>query len=386
MSHKKQAMFYEFTRHEGFKWFHLTRVIPNRWVSSTHRAWGRFYHNYPAIVGHMNAMLDNGDTGAKTQKHLDFFTTREVMSTMVYTLDLMESFKYASEKFQSDGESLISQGRIRRKLEETMNYVAFQVGPHTKKFLLECQCQNGTIPSQPCVDVETYENSDKVTFHGIELKVNDNYEKLSSIQESYVTFLLDSLEEYFPQSQSNLFSIFDQRDWTFFTDRNAVLVQMKAIANIWKKHDAETLTHEFLGFVAKIKENDDIWLTTKGSLPHLFWANILDNYEFNDNQSMLMDLIKMIITIPMGSASAERSFSHMNFIKNSRNAGLGDKMLRAFMQIKMNGPPINFVNFEEYTIKYLSEGHVPCDGMNTGNIKRQKKNDAELDNFSGIYV
>ena len=102
-----------------------------------------------------------------------------------------------------------------------------------------------------------------------------------------------------------------------------------------------------------------IGASTRKHLPFFFWQHFLDKGVV---PPLVSDIIKKVLTIPIGSADAERSFSILFHIRNKRRSRLTPDHLEDFLRIRFNGPK----NLEEFaSIKYaklwVAEGHLKTD-------------------------
>ena len=56
-------------------------------------------------------------------------------------------------------------------------------------------------------------------------------------------------------------------------------------------------------------------------------------------------LLNITMTLPIDTATVERSFSQMKLIKTSLRSGLSDSNLEYLMKISIEGPPLTDVDF-----------------------------------------
>ncbi len=59
------------------------------------------------------------------------------------------------------------------------------------------------------------------------------------------------------------------------------------------------------------------------------------------------NLAKILLQLPVGTATVERSFSHMKMIKTRLRNRLSDENLIHLMRIAIEGPDLSEVNFNE---------------------------------------
>ena len=61
----------------------------------------------------------------------------------------------------------------------------------------------------------------------------------------------------------------------------------------------------------------------------------------------MFKLINIMLTLPVGTATAERSFSQMKMIKTRLRNCLNDTNLKRIMRIAIEGPEMKLVDFDE---------------------------------------
>ena len=61
----------------------------------------------------------------------------------------------------------------------------------------------------------------------------------------------------------------------------------------------------------------------------------------------MFKLMNIILALPVGTATVERSFSQMKMIKTRLRNRLNDSNLTRLMRIAIEGPELNSVNFAE---------------------------------------
>ncbi len=82
------------------------------------------------------------------------------------------------------------------------------------------------------------------------------------------------------------------------------------------------------------------------------------------------------MTIPIGSADAERAFSVMNSVKRDRRGLLSEKYLEDLLRIRLNGPKkLERFPAKKYTKLWLQRGH-----MKTDDSTSKKKTQLSLSN------
>jgi hypothetical protein len=98
--------------------------------------------------------------------------------------------------------------------------------------------------------------------------------------------------------------------------------------------------------------NGQNWCYVKNAPIIKFWHDLL---EANLVPAPLTPIIRKILSIPIGSADAERSFSTLFHIRTKRRNRLTSEHLQDYLRIRMNGPKkIN----EFSALKYAKLWHL----------------------------
>ena len=99
------------------------------------------------------------------------------------------------------------------------------------------------------------------------------------------------------------------------------------------------------------------------------------------------------MAIPIGSASAERAFSIMNFIKTAQRARLTVENMEHILRIRINGPHMGGIEMKNYARDWI-EHHERCDPLfPRESPKKARKSDCDTENeleqehlsFSAIF-
>lgn len=107
--------------------------------------------------------------------------------------------------------------------------------------------------------------------------------------------------------------------------------------------------------------SDHDWCHMKRSQVRNFWAHYLTSPGF-DVRPALRRILEVTLSLPIGSADAERAFSIMAHIRNKRRARLNPNSLDAIMRIWMNGPKkLEEFNAARYSKAWLDAGHFRSD-------------------------
>ena len=381
-------------------------IFSFRWVASHHRAVSKVFNNLPEIVKHLQTIALKTDRisherGAikKAKSHIRFLTDKRAIILMVFNLDAQNAFSIQSRLFEATDASIIGMSHAKTRLErDMMNVALFEDNDDsgTKKFLSNVIC--GDMQANvKCMTLENYEAAEYVIWKGIKLEslhYNGNFQfpLLSELKEGYVNLIIELLQDYFPDLKINDFDILDQRSWN--TDVPLVKVTVDAkITSVMKELKTvpprgvgvKTIAKEFLNLAKKIQESQD-WCQINKSTPSMFWSNILRNDNY-DMSATLRKIIRSAMSIPAGSAAAERIFAKMNYIKDAHRATLKTENINHILRIRHNGPEQDGIRLEPYADTYVNSGNERCDPLYPPREKRIKleENDDEIEESDTLY-
>jgi len=221
--------------------------------------------------------------------------------------------------------------------------------------------------NHPCETITKYEASKHIAWKGLKLSTtNPPLAKLSTFKTQYLEAIKAEIDEIFPEDRSGTsisdLDIFDHRLFNSLSDAEIKRKIKTAAKFIGYTNLPKLYVDEYLNLVKKIKQ-DPIELCEKSrSSPRLAWTVFIESgrYQISD---FLRKVVLTATVIPFGTAEVERSFSHMNIIKDKRKARMEHRALEAQMRITINGPPFHAVNFNEYVVEYLNKKHHRCDAL-----------------------
>jgi hypothetical protein len=116
--------------------------------------------------------------------------------------------------------------------------------------------------------------------------------------------------------------------------------------------------------------------------PEIFYAKVLETAESDDLIDLsdeLFDYLSSALTVPVGSADAERGFSILFHSLDSRRSHLNISTIDNILQIRLNGPPIDqFVCFK-FVEDWKKAGHLQSSARQPRGMGRKTKNIIESD-------
>ena len=134
---------------------------------------------------------------------------------------------------------------------------------------------------------------------------------------------------------------------------------------------------ELADFLSEVIKNDlhDFCNFKQNYNPAQFWSHYLDGKKLAVMGPTLKKLVEISLSLPAGSAEAERGFSIMNHVKYDRRSRLTPKHLEDLMRIRINGPPLSDFDAPRYALEWLKE-HKHTDDP-TGTRKKDESMDTD---------
>lgn len=140
-------------------------------------------------------------------------------------------------------------------------------------------------------------------------------------------------------------------------------VEVLDICTMFARIDCRRILDEWSFLLLLITEEPDFCkLKNSGVVP--FWSEMLAKRNLPWTDSTIW-LIHVVLTLPIGSAEAERGFSIMNHILNPRRMRLASKNVEHLLRVRINGPEtITELSASKYARKWIQDKHKRCDDSN----------------------
>ncbi len=115
--------------------------------------------------------------------------------------------------------------------------------------------------------------------------------------------------------------------------------------------EADQLISEWPVFRRALQKEKEALISSKSlkkapSFQEVFEAMLLSD-AYSEIFPEVYNLAKILLALPIGTATIERSFSHMKMIKTRLRNRLSDENLTHLMRIAIEGPDLSEVNFNE---------------------------------------
>ncbi len=114
--------------------------------------------------------------------------------------------------------------------------------------------------------------------------------------------------------------------------------------------EADQLISEWPVFRRALQKEKEALISSKSlkkaSFQEVFEAMLLSD-AYSEIFPEVYNLAKILLALPVGTATVERSFSNMKMIKSRLRNRLSDENLTHLMRIAIEGPDLSEVNFNE---------------------------------------
>lgn len=152
--------------------------------------------------------------------------------------------------------------------------------------------------------------------------------------------MMSSLSHYFPEQQFLDFEIFHPKTFNEedMQGRSFGTTEVRNLADRFNL-DKDQVVTEFKNLMYEVANSVDYSALIK-LRPHEVWSKLLRDKDIRMG-SGIRKLIRTILVIPASSAAAERSFSYMNIVKNSKRGNLKEQTLDDLLRITINGAPLS---------------------------------------------
>lgn len=203
----------------------------------------------------------------------------------------------------------------------------------------------------------------KITWQDIPLSAQEEHpgHYFRDFRNGFIDKLQAEIESYFPEGRLEDFMIADHRKFPAEEHELRTYGQLEVfrLADIFNLPNND-LHNQWRALLISL-HNDDMFCQKKNLHPRDFWSHYLSQKEeYFGNE--IKRLVQVILTIPTGSADAERAFSYHNNIKTKLRNRLSHKMAESLMRIKMNSVK-NLADFPAVSMAkaWVLKGHQRTD-------------------------
>ena len=174
------------------------------------------------------------------------------------------------------------------------------------------------------------------------------------------------------------FDILDHRLWQDDITQVQVIDKMASITAELKLQRSRVLGKELFKLISAVRSSPN-YCNMEDSKPNWFWSSVMKDDNINISEE-LRHVIRSAMAIPMGSASTERTFSIMNFIKTAQRARLTPENMEHILRIRINGPDMAVTEIKNYANDWLRD-HERCNPL----FPKKKARSSDCDEDATLF-
>lgn len=372
-SAKRAGILTEATKAFEEYFYVLNYIFEVRWVASEFEAVRKIFDMFSSIIASLERIAgaeDEFDNDAKVRAkgYLKQMQNRNYIAFAAFAVDVLGEFSVQSKTLQQKANTLIGQkqqfNKFRKRIEKLKTPEGY--GDRLSELLTKAKCETRDDVMESCKTLETYEQSVKVDFKQTTMlsqtESSSRFAKLSSMQSDLVDALLNGIDRYFPESETDALSALDPATLPVDPDEGrGFKVQMIAqLANFFKLPSSET-TGEWQNLLEILLSKKEI-MKYKNAGPNIFWGFALAAQEVEWGKfKNIRQIIRSALVLPSGSVEAERGFSIMKHTKYDRRTRLGGELLDAILRLRVNGPDIHSFQPLPYVAKWHKDKNALSD-------------------------
>ena len=387
--HKRKNHLRALANDLGLSLYNMNYVYPARWLSSELKSTLRVKKSWKALILDFEEIifderLFDRRTRAKAQSFLQQLGDPHFLLQMHFTLDVMAVMEKWSLELQQRYGLVIDQEPIRQRVMNKLSNLKTTNGPYLQAYLEEVACWRNNL-AVVC-DTTTYYQSE-LRWQEVVLSSPPNpAPNMTEFRHAFIDSLQSEITSYFPLGNFQTFLVFDNRRFpqeAHSEDDSTLTVfgqqEVVRLADIFRLPEAETL-FEWRELLERLLD-DAGYCRKRGLHPADFWTYYLTKKAeyFGAN---VKRLIQIVLSIPTGSADAERAFSHMNIIKTKSRNRMSIHLMNSLLRIKLNSAK----KLEEFPAAKLAKtwvlrGHPRTDTPFSKQRPREDEEDMEIDDY-----
>ena len=324
-----------------------------RWVAHRQRALTILLDSWRCFVVHTSE-VSQGSTMNKSRA-LHLHTTLTSLKFLLFArpcAEFLAAIQHLSKMLQYD--DITSDGVIRRLAA-------------TKERL-----ENMHSSMDTAISTEVERFGDDLTYQGETLKVPRGYASKSAVVTAVSTLMkkllagaIEAINNRFATFNSSpvlmASKVFSPFSWP--TESSAFAAFGYSEIQQLSSHFAYPLQHQGYSPDSCIEEWPELKLrvreilTKEPTMKYLpMWRRILNEYKENPALTNVLALLRIVLVIPVQTATLERGFSLMKRTKTDWRNRLSPKTLSQLMMIKLNGPDMDHFNPEAAIMKWWQAG------------------------------
>ena len=387
-AHKRKSHLEETSHRLGVRLYALADNFDIRWVSADVLAFTRLRDNWFALVEDFKKISEGSDFREQLLEQAEVLEhrllNRNLLLHLHFAIDLLSELSAWSKFSQKKSALLFDKFAVLNKVKEKIGELRCdecdKEEGSLEAFKKEVFCWNDPPNGEEerwvvkgCSEMEIH-NSDHVKWRGIELapkNAEDGISRLHDVRASTIDKVLEQIESY-SKDKDQL------RDLSTLDPENfpAQLDQMETYGSDGIRGVAKYLNYgedfqndlqaEWKIFLQTLAPHPDFirdrrLVAQKKMDAKAFWHSWLNKgYDFPIPHKV-RKIVHICLALAGSSADCERSFSIMKHIRPQSRNQLRPESISHLMRIKYNGPPLEKLNVQYYTEKWLESGKLLVD-------------------------
>ena len=358
---------------------HLSSIFEVRWVASEKKAVDKLILYYPQIIQHLQHVTQSDKFKAPTKDKakglLRTLNDKNFYMILHFLADILTTLEETSVAFQKRYGLLIQQAETLQDLIKNLQVRAAKPGSYVLEALSKTKCGENK-----CETLEKYESANIVHFadlaryeYGLQTVRHSVYPKLTDVQFIMVSSLIENVKKYFPEGRLDMYKVLDPKTWPSPYQTDFGLRDIHDLYDLLKPPGAtkQEVVTQWHRMVKAILADDKFCKYKKDLLS--FWKHYLESPLVPNAMSAI---VVKILSVPVGSADAERAFSTFFHIRDKRRTGLTTEHLEAYMNIRLNGPKdLAAFSALKYAKSWFAKGKLLTDSI----VQSRKNPEEKID-------
>lgn len=364
----------------GNSFYAMSRLYPTRWAAAHFQAFMSLYKNYAAILLNMDEISKSKDFAqdvqSKAQGLRKIMIDGKFFTTFIFIVDVLHVLKSYSLKFQESTATVIGKEILRLSILRELSSLKTINGPLLQNVIKNARCLKNNI-WKPCssADMDMYVfkilfNGDFTVFTKHDQRSSSKWTELQTLRIKLIDALLNEINSYFPEGTYEMFDVFlpsnlptiaaDIKEYS--TNINKVAIRFGYIPSVTASQFNKVLASILMN------EKNQFCILRKNNDPVEFWSYFMSSAVVEWENDVL-HLLKISLTIPVGSADIERGFSVMNYVNTEKRYSLTKEHIEDIVRINVNGPALENFDALAYALRWRVEGHI--DTNDARNVRKK---------------
>lgn len=323
-SHKRKTHLKQTTDSVKHKFYELKKIIKVRWVASDYSSMKALKSMWNVIAEDLRLIERDNNFQQKTRTKASELrvkiTGRNFLLGFHIIYDIVCELSWLSLDMQKRSALLIDASSYTEKFNEIFNKMKTTDAKNLQLFLHDARC--GTIDdTERCETITKYFESEFISYENTPL-VND--EENLPMMIDYKNAILDAIvrqyKSYFPDGDVKKFNVLDPMNMPI-DEASARTYGITKIADInifFKITSNDEITKQWQDLlISMIRSDRYCQIRTTKTTASAFWSQLLKWPEI-DWGTEIKQLVRTVLSLPISSAEAEKGFSTLDYLQDSR--------------------------------------------------------------------